>query len=183
MSDPAPPRRTVLAAAGAVALSACTGRGRDAEPPPRPDPDVAIRAAVVAAVRSLAASYRSTADRHPELRARLAPLAAEHAAHLAALSGSADRATDPPSPRAGTASPRPETPASSAPESTAGPGAETTAVPDTVPAAVAALVAAESRNAQARVADAAGASPALARLVASVGGGEAAHAALLGGGA
>lgn len=51
------------------------------------DPAEAIRDRAVAASRHLVALYAATVARHPQLRARLAPLAAEHQAHLEALTG------------------------------------------------------------------------------------------------
>jgi len=171
-------RRTVLswsalgwsALAGVVGLSGCTYDPRPPEPPP--DPDTVLRDRIVADKRALLASYDATARRHPGLGKRLAPLRADHAAHMAALGAPEPTSTGP-------ATPGPATPTGSAP----GAGATAPAVPAAPRAAVRALVAAEAAAAALRVRDCVAAnSPDLARLLAAIGGCEAAHAALLRGG-
>ena len=70
------------------ALAACT----DSAPPvptPPVDPDVALREAAVVRERALLAAYDALLAASPEAAARLAPLRAEHEAHLAALGGTA----------------------------------------------------------------------------------------------
>lgn len=84
-----PTRRAVLATGLLLPLAACTGRSAPPGPPPV-DPDVALRAAAVARERSLLALYdralrTDAALTDPALAARLAPLRADHAVHLAAL--------------------------------------------------------------------------------------------------
>jgi hypothetical protein len=144
-------RRAVLAGGLALGLGACTTEAA----PPAPDPDVAIRRAVAAGVRELLGRYAGVSAAHPASASRLAPLAAEHTAHLHALGVRRDR------PAAGrTPQPTP-TPTGN------------------VRRAVADLAAAEQRIAALRPEQARRASPLLARLVASIGACEAAHAALL----
>lgn len=77
-------RRAVLAGAGGLLLTACTGR-RTPAARPTPDPDVALRAAAVARERALLAAYDAHLAATPALAARLAPLRADHLAHLQAL--------------------------------------------------------------------------------------------------
>lgn len=80
-----PTRRAVLASGLLLPVAACTS----SEPAPvRPvpvDPDVALRAAAVARERGLLAAYDAALQQDPGRAERLAPLRAEHAAHLAAL--------------------------------------------------------------------------------------------------
>jgi hypothetical protein len=156
-----PTRRAALAgmlgaAAAPVAAGCRPFGGRDQEP----TPDEVIRDRVLAGKRTLLEQYAATLERHPGLRTRLAPLRAEHEAHVTALNGS----------------PKPTPTASSAGASPAPPS-----VPATAGAALAKLATAERAAADARLADLAGASPRLARVLAAMGGCEAAHAALLGG--
>lgn len=81
-----PTRRAVLTgSAAAAALTACTRTSRRrAAAPAAVDPDVELRAAAVAREQSLLDAYDAAAT-NPGLQARLAPLRAEHAAHLQAL--------------------------------------------------------------------------------------------------
>ena len=101
-----PTRRAVLAAGLLLPLTACTGTSVPPPPPPV-DPDVALRAAALSRERGLLALYdRVLADRaalaDPAVVARLAPLRADHAVHLAALEvpvpDSATRGTTAPTP-------------------------------------------------------------------------------------
>ena len=84
-----PTRRTVLAGGLLLtvppALSACTGEARRPVRPRPVDPDVALRAAAVDRERQLLARYDALLLQQPDLTARLSPLRAEHAEHLAAL--------------------------------------------------------------------------------------------------
>lgn len=78
-------RRDVLLV-GVVAASApaCTSNRRPG-PPPRVDPDVALREAALAREKLLLAAYDAGLAAHVELQPLLAPLRADHATHLEAL--------------------------------------------------------------------------------------------------
>lgn len=163
MSGGMPTRRAALAGMlGAAAAPLAAGcrpfGGRDQEP----TPDEVIRDRVLAGKRTLLEQYTATLERHPGLRTRLGPLRAEHEAHVTALNGS-------------------PTPTPTATSTAAGASPAPPSVPATAGAALAKLATAERAAADARVADLAGASPRLARVLAAMGGCEAAHAALLGG--
>jgi hypothetical protein len=162
MDQAGPSRRAVLVGAGVLAVvAACSP---DTEPEPlKPDPDLAIRALAADGVRRLVALYDGVTRAHPGLRAELAPLAAETAAHLSAL--------EPPA-----ATPSASTAASKSPSATPSP---TVAVPATAAAARTALVRAERHEAELRITQLASASAALARLLAAIGASEATHATLL----
>lgn len=171
MSDVAswlPSRRSVLAAAGAglLGLTGCLPDGG----PPRPavDPEVRTRARIAEEVRALSRRYAAVAaafpGADPRLAEFLAKFKAEHDAHARALSGSASRAPSEDAASSGKASP----------------GAPQPAVPVDPDAALLSLIAAEEAAARRRSRQAGRASPALARLLASIAGSEAAHAALLG---
>ena len=161
MDQAGPSRRAVLVAAGLLAVAACTS-GTEPEPP-KPDPDLPIRALAADGVRGLVEMYAAVIRAHPDLRAELAPLAAETTVHLSALE---PPATGP------TASPG----ASTSPGATA---STPVAVPATAPAARSALVSAERHEAELRVTQLASASSALARVLAAIGASEATHATLL----
>jgi hypothetical protein len=141
-----------------------------AQPTLSPDESLARRVAV--AETALVAAYDAAAVQHPELAGQLAPFRADHAAHAdALLPGAAS-----PAPRiAAPSSTAPSsTPPSSAPLSSTAPSS--TPPPNPIIAALAAL---EGSAAAARVDDLATTTGSLARLLASIGGCEAAHAALL----
>jgi hypothetical protein len=168
MLSAVPTRRAVLRDLGAcavgvgalAALPGCTSGPRAPDPAsPRrePDPDIAVVARALTASVELARRYAATAAALPELSGVLGPLAGEHAAHIDALGGAPT-----PVPTA----PRP------APSSPAPPMGPTEAL--------AALAAAERASAAARVADLLPASPAVARLVASIAACQATHAMILG---
>lgn len=93
-------RRTALggALAGLVALAGCEEGRPDADPPePAPAaPDTALVEAVTAELDELVALVTIAADRRPLLAAGLAPFAALHQAHRAVLP---DRDAEPPRPR------------------------------------------------------------------------------------
>jgi hypothetical protein len=152
--------------AGVVALGLFTGcrsgHSDDSGPPgpgKAPDPDLALLAAVIAEKSDLLGAYEAATTRFPPLNSRLKPLRADHAAHLAALTGF--RPGIPTAAPSGSASP------------SAGPqGGQSSTVEDL---AAAELAAAGRRIGQCRTA----ADPQLARLLASIGGCEAAHAAVL----
>lgn len=78
-------RRALLAAGAALPLAACTD-----SPAPRPtpapvDPDVALRAAAQDRETALLQAYDDAVAVVPALAALLAPLRADHEAHLVAL--------------------------------------------------------------------------------------------------
>ena len=151
-------RRALLTAAVVAPLAACTS---DPAPPPPPDPDDVLREQAVERERSLLREYDAVLLVLPDLAARLTPLRAEHAEHLAALTG------PPPS---GSASP---TPAASAPDVPAVPP------PATAAAALVALVAAEREAAAGHGAAVLEASPELAALLASLSASESSHPVVL----
>ena len=94
-AHPILPRRSLLlaGAAGTLTLSllsACTSEPAPNDPnAPAPigtdDPDLDLRTGVVEAEMALIAAYDATIEAHPELRSRLAPFRANHAAHLTAV--------------------------------------------------------------------------------------------------
>lgn len=159
MGEAHPSRRAVLTTGGALALAGCLpGSGG---PQPQPDPDLRLRLRVATEITELGAAYAAAMAAHPDLASRLAPLAVEHRAHVAALRGPAGSAApDSPASRSGPATPPPEVPATPA-------------------ATLAWLTGLEHRATQRRRRQALLAGPGLARLLASVGSCEAAHAALL----
>ena len=159
MDQAGPSRRAVLVGAGLLAVAACS-TGTEPEPP-KPDPDLPIRSLAAAGVRGLVALYDAVSRAHPDLRAELAPLAAETAAHLSAL--------EPPA-----TGPTPS--ASPSPSATPSPSIT---VPATAAAVLTALVRAERHEASLRVTQLVSASAALARLLAAIGASEATHATLL----
>ena len=164
-------RRQVLAGAAAlvlaVPLTGCLPGTGDVEPE-KPDPDLLLRARVADEVRALAAQYAAVLARYPAAAEELATLAAEHEEHARALmprrvARTLPSATSTASPT-GTSSPTP-TPAPT--------------VAPTLRAARAELAAAEITASRRRTRQAGRARPETARLLASVAGCEAAHAALL----
>jgi hypothetical protein len=165
MDQAGPSRRAVLVGAAVLAVAACSS-GTEPEPP-TPDPDAPIRALAADGVRGLVSLYAAVSTAHADLRAELAPLAAETAAHLSTL--------EPPAtgPRASTGA---TTDASTSPSPSA---SRPVAVPATAAAARTVLVRAERHEAELRVTQLASASPALARLLAAIGASEATHATLL----
>ena len=185
-------RRTLLrlgAAAGLSALAGCrpNAGSATASPPPAESPSAgtarpeAVAAALAQrgadAERSLISAYDEAITGHPELAALLVPLRADHVAHLAGLVPGA------------TPNPGSSTAPGSAPASAARPAPGSASVLGSAPAGSAApeqvtarLADLERTAAAARVddlmttPDGAGS---LARLLASIGGCEASHAALL----
>jgi hypothetical protein len=191
-------RRTVLRTLGVAAmglLAGCRSSKRGAAPasgtapgshpssppPPSPlasptvvqptlSPDESLARRVALAETQLVAAYDAAAVQHPELASQLAPFRADHAAHAnALLPGAAS-----PAPRAVPSSAVPSSAPSIVPPSSAAP----TSAPPPNPI-ITALAALESSAAAARVDDLATTTGSLARLLASIGGCEAAHAALL----
>jgi hypothetical protein len=107
-----PTRRSVVAGGlAALALPVLGGCERDTKParPPRPDPDVVRADEAAARERALLAAYDAAVAAVPALAARLTPLRAEHALHLAALGVPERPTTSPPALRA-TAPPQPTDP-------------------------------------------------------------------------
>ena len=154
-----PGRREVLVGASLLVLAGCLPGGDD-EAEHEVDPELLERARIAAEVRALGRHYAAVIERFPAAGPRLTPLAAEHEAHAKALLG-----------------PVPKPSASGSPS--ASPSASPPVVPETVEEAVAGLVRAERAASRRRAIQAGQASPELARLLASVAGSEAAHAALL----
>ena len=174
--DHLPGRRRVLGGAAAVALSASVVPlagclpGADDDEADRPDPDLLLRARVADEVRALAAQYAAVIARFPTAADELGTLAAEHEEHARALLPRrvARTLTPTPSPSgtSGTSTPSPsELP--------------TPAVAADLRTARADLAAAETAAARRRTRQSLRARPETARLLASVAGCEAAHAALL----
>jgi hypothetical protein len=164
-SGPELDRRSLLAAAGAVPLSALLAAGlagctADPPPPPPPGPDDVRREEAAARERALLAEYDAVLLVLPALAPRLAPLRAEHAAHLGALTG----ASPSPSATAG----RPSPASSTVPPPQVPP-------PDTAAAALEALAVAERVAASAHGKAALDASPELAGLLASLSASELSH--------
>lgn len=163
-----------LPVASAIVLAGCTpGPDRPRPPDPAPsaalDPDEAVVRRGVEAERRLLAVHAAAIAADPALAAGLAPLTAEHEAHLGALSA---LLPTPATARPSASAPGPTASRSSAPAATAAPA-------PTRAAAVAALASAEDEAAAARIDDALAASPSLARLLAGIGASESTHAVLL----
>lgn len=161
-----PSRRGVLAGGAALLMTACTRSGH-APPPPGPTPDQRLAAVVADEVRTLKVAYAATIARYPATRPELSTLAAEHDLHIAAFA-----ALVPAPDASASGSPSPTPSASPPPAPT---------VPSSTAAARAALATAEHTAAARRQSQTRRAGPELARLLASVAGCEAVHAALLGG--
>ncbi|MGQ0845495.1 MAG: hypothetical protein ACT4QF_15335 [Sporichthyaceae bacterium] len=151
-----PTRRGAVAGALALALTACS----DSPPPPSGrapdvapnDPDAPTLAAARAETVALLREYDAAVADRPELAGELAPLRAAHEAHLEKLGRPAAEATPSPTP---------------------GPGRSRAAL-------LRGLAAAEKSAAARRVSQCQDLrSASLARLVAGIGGAEAAHASLL----
>ena len=174
MLPAAPLRRRALIGAGLLGLLTACGAAaagtsgssdaRPARPVPETDPDTAVRLRELRATQALAARYDAAiASADPATAARLRPLRAQLTAQLTAFGQPAATAGHPPTAAPTHAPTVPPTPA---------PGPAT---------GTAALAAAELATARGRGADLLAASPALARLIASVAAAGAQHAVLLGG--
>jgi hypothetical protein len=160
-------RRSILVGGAGVAagvatgaLSGCTVFGRKPARPTAtatPDPAELALERAVESETSLLAAYDATIAAYPALEGQLAPMRADHVAHLEAL-------------RPASASPTPQESPSTSP---------TPQVPRDANAAVADLVSFEHAAAADRVHDLGPLPARLAQLLASIGGSEAAHAALL----
>jgi hypothetical protein len=151
-------------------LAGCTSHDNGAKAPgadgAEADPDLALLAQSIADKQDLLAAYAATLDSHSPLASLLGPLQLDHGAHLGALRRIQAQ-------KAG--GPELSTPGPSASASPTGP-----LVPAKTDAAVEALAAVESAAAGRRIGQCRSARDAdLARLLASIGGCEAAHAAVL----
>jgi hypothetical protein len=153
---------------------------------PTLSPDEALAHRVALAEAKLISAYDAAARDHPELAVLLAPLRADHAAHADALVP--NTASPPPAspPPATTPSAPATSTLASAPVGGVGAGAGAVAAPPSSPSSpspssliIGQLIALEHTAAAARVDDLVTTSGSLARLLASIGGCEAAHAALL----
>ena len=186
-------RRRLLVGLAAVPVAAtlagCTG---DAGPEPSgssstdgtptttpatqaPLPDGPALEAAAAAALALLAAYEATTARHPPLGPVLAPFAADHDAHLEALSAwiTAPTATPAPSPSTSASGP--------SPSGSAGPPVTSPPVSEDPAAARAAIVAAEEQTGDAaREAARSAEDGEAARLLASIGASRGVHALLLG---
>jgi hypothetical protein len=166
----------------AAGVSACTIGGSSAPPAPRATADDQVRAAVITDVSALVASYRAAITALPDLVATVGSLLAEHEAHLTALGPYPSTVPSPAPGGPSATSPGPTRSATgSAP---AAPVAATSAAaapsrPSALTLALDKLRTLELQAAPRTAAQAATASPQLARLVASIAGCERAHAAVL----
>ncbi|HEX2312525.1 MAG TPA: hypothetical protein VHJ17_02260 [Thermomonospora sp.] len=154
-------RRAVLGGLGGMASANALGGCSSGEgpPAPRPSPDVAVLVAAMTAERGLIAVYEAVLREHAGLAERLNPMLAHHREHLAVLG-------------------RHHVPGST-PEVTPAPVVPP-AVPKESSQALELLRDAERRAAAARAEDVRRVAPAMAQLLASIGAGEAWHAAVLG---
>jgi hypothetical protein len=137
-------------------------------------PDQLVAQRVAVAEQALLAAYDAVTVAHPELAGRLAPFRADHAAHLQGLVPGATPSNTTPSNTA----PSSIAPSSSLPSTTASAGPPLSSPPAST-AILHQLADLERSAAAARLGDVGTTSGSLARLVASIGGCEAAHAALL----
>ena len=149
---------------------------------PTLSPDELLAHRVALAEAELISAYDDASRDHPELASLLGPLRADHAAHADALvPGTAS-----PPPAAPPSSSAPASAVSSRPVGGVGAGVGAAAAPSSPPSSpspssmiIGQLIALERTAATARVNDLVTTSGSLARLLASIGGCEAAHAALL----
>jgi len=142
-----------------LALTACAGPSPLASPPPL-SADVRVLFAAAFAEENLVSLYKKTIASYPALTPALAPLLAEHLAHLAQLRA---RIIEPPGKRV------PHTVTSRPP------------IPATRTAAIALLRTAEQAASTAQLRRLPGAPPSLAQLYASIAASEATHVAVLDG--
>jgi len=159
-----PSRRSILAGGGLLLLAACTGSSPVRAPRLSADQGLARRVAKEISV--LATTYAATIAVHPQARRALAPLAAEHDAHVAALV-----ALQP--------APTPSASGSASPSASTSPSASPPPVAPSLAAARNELVAAELAAAERRRQQAGIAGPELARLLASIAACESVHARLV----
>ncbi len=133
---------------------------------------------IAAAEQDLLAAYDAITVAHPELAGRLATFRADHVAHLQALVPGATPSGPPPSTTPASTASASTSPSSTSPSSTASAGPPLSSPPASS-AILHQLADLERAAAAARLSDVATTSGSLARLIASIGGCEAAHAALL----
>ncbi|WP_328726312.1 hypothetical protein [Streptomyces sp. NBC_00259] len=170
-------RRALIGAGAAVtaALSGCSsdepGARRDA--PPSVSAETLLRRRSAALSSALLGRYDAVLAAHPGLAPRLAPLRAQVALHVEALSPTGDRPRPASSPSSSSSA---GAAASPSPSSSASPSA---AVPADAGAAVRELASAERSTAAAHTAALTGAPPEYARLLASVAAAGAVHVYLL----
>jgi hypothetical protein len=179
-----PTATTTSGSPAATGTSTPSVRGSQAAPTRA---DLAVKRAA-AGEQALLLAYDAAAGQHPELADRLAPLRADHAAHLVALTPGASTASasPPPSPSVTPGLAEPTSPVGSGPPPLGSPpasaGTSTTnagsAASDLL-VVLAGLASLERQAAAARLDDLAATSGSLAMVLASIGGCEAAHAALL----
>jgi Domain of unknown function (DUF4439) len=188
---PAPLRRRALLAAGVLGLLTACGAaeghgshsGHTGRLAAEIDPDTAVRLRELLATRTLAARYDAALTAaSPATAARLRPLRAQLASQLAAFTTPGSTPGSPPAATPGPTAPAtdPATTASTAPP-TDPPTDPHTGAPAFPAPGPAALASAELATARGRGPDLLAASPALARLIASVAAAGAQHAVLLGG--
>jgi hypothetical protein len=162
-------RRSVLAAVAMtfpLLAAGCKGVGALGTPP-LPLPDVAVLDHAIAAEKLMIARYHAAISGSPAQAAFLAPLLAQHRAHLARLGS---RLLDP----------RAASPAGSpSPGAAASPASPASLAPSAPAVTLAALRAAEQDAASALVRHLAEVSPSFAQLLASIAASEASHALLL----
>lgn len=205
MPAPRPTRRGVLRAVAGVTVgvaasalvSGCTGEAAPGPTrPTAPDPDALARSDGVDGERALLAAYDATIAAHPALAGALAPIVADHRAHLAAFDPTATQTPTGGATPASTGSPAggggsADVNATAGGGSAASGGATATAdaspsgrataapsVPADPVAAVEALTRLETRASARRLARLADVTPTLARLLACVSASEAVHATL-----
>jgi hypothetical protein len=141
--------------------------------------DQLVAQRVALAEQALLGAYDAVTVAHPELAGRLAPFRADHVAHLRGLvPGATPSTTAPPNTAPSSSAPASSAPASSAPASSA-PASPPLSSPPASTVILRQLADLERSAAAARLGDVVTTSGSLARLVASIGGCEAAHAALL----
>jgi hypothetical protein len=162
-----PSRRSVLAGSGLLVVAACTGSSPVPVPTLTADQRLARR--VADEITVLAAAYTATIAAHPATRHTLAPLAAEHERHGAALVAFLPAPTATPTASGSSTAP---------PSRSASPSASPP-VADSPADALNALVAAERTAAGRRRGQAGHAGPELARLLASIAACETVHATLV----
>jgi hypothetical protein len=131
--------------------------------------DQLVAQRVALAEQALLGAYDAVTVAHPELAGRLAPFRADHVAHLRGLVPGATPSTTAP----------PNTAHSSSAPSSSAPASPPLSSPPASTAILRQLADLERNAAAARLGDVVTTSGSLARLVASIGGCEAAHAALL----
>lgn len=173
-------RRALIGAGAAVtaALSGCSsdepGARRDA--PPSVSAETLLRRRSAALSSALLGRYDAVLAAHPGLASRLAPLRAQVALHVEALSPTGDRPRPASSPSSAGAAASPSPSSSASPWSSSSPSA---AVPADAGAAVRELASAERSTAAAHTAALTGAPPEYARLLASVAAAGGVHVYLL----